>query len=423
MKGSARQIKTGARPTGSVEGLNLEAVQARFSSTDPGAVADAGIAYCAAARNLAEAEDEFARAVKYLTDHWQGDAADSALQELRKLEANARELGARSRQTGDALQRYGQILAKYQAVTLDPGFIRTKSDDRYAQRLMARLNTRTAEAYDALPDDVGLTDANISPASATGPSSAGGDAGGASGGGSSALSDSAGHGHGGAGTDGSGARHGSGDDAVGGGTDLAGLSGGGPSVAGTGPGPNALSIGGSGAVPGTAAVPGAAGSPVAGPAGFIGPAVGPGRGYGGARGGGSGRPGVIGAGGMVGGAGAGESEDEERERTFWLAEDRDTWGRDDEVVPAIVGREDHRPSPSGDGPDNVEVIDLDDEREPLIEDLDLEVSEVVSSEDVEIVGLEAEDGDAGKMNEPAYDEFDEFLDDVLGDDDLGDRRT
>ncbi|MGH3389252.1 MAG: WXG100 family type VII secretion target [Actinomadura sp.] len=413
MKGSARRIKTGARPTGSVEGLDLEAIQARFSSTDPGAVIDAGYTYGLVADNLSEAEDEVARAIRYLTDHWRGDAADTALRELRKLEANARELSTRTRQTGDTLRQYGKILDKYQLVTLDPGFIRTKSDDRYAQQLMARLNTRTAEAYDALPDQVGLADANVSPAAA--PSTAGGTIGGASGGGSSALPGPAVHGPGGAGTDGSGARLGPGGDAAGGGTDLAGMPGTGPGP-GTGLGPG-LGPGGGSAMPGAGAVPGGAvGSPGAGTTAFIGPGAGQGRGMAGGRGAGLGRSGVIGAGGLVGGAPAGGSDgEEERSREFWLAEERDTWSGDGAVVSGVVGQEeDHRPLPSGDEPG---AIDLDDDR--LIEDLDSGLPDLPALDDGEVEIVEADTDDVEAADQEDYDAIDEFLDEVLGDDELG----
>jgi hypothetical protein len=424
-------IQTGERPAGNVAGLKMEAVRERFRSTSPQTVAGAGHAYAAAASKLAEARKEIAEAVKYLGDRWKGPAATEALQVLGKLQATAEELAAKTGQTGKALQLYGErVLPWYRTHVPEDGFIKDGGDDKYAQKLMARLNLRISQTYDGFPTHVSVDLNNIGgDSSGSGAESGAGGFGSGSGYETTSLGSShrpfgigSGEGDGltpgGGGSDGAGLRDGQGASgaprpggAGPGGTDLAGVSptggagvgNGGPLGSGSGLGPG----GPGGSVPG-------AGSPGSvGPGGL--PPGGRGLGPGGS---GQGRrlaPGVIGPGGAIGGmpmapgAGAGQSE-EEHERTTWLAEDRDVWCGDEDLAPAVIGCAEPQP-----GSQDHAGLDLDDLA-------DVGVSLRDEQFDLEITELDLEGDSAGAAQDPALDDdLDDLLDDVLGNNDSGSR--
>jgi uncharacterized protein YukE len=436
----------GDRPAGNVAGLTMETVRERFRSTSPQTVAEAGHAYAAAASKLAEAQKEIAEAVKYLGDRWKGPAATEALQVLNKFRSAAEELVAKTGQTGKALQLYGEkILPWYQRHLPEDGFINDDGDDKYAQKLMARLNLRIAQTYDGFPKHVKYSPLDIR-AAADGTGALGSAGGSGSGSVSGRVSreghqvpSSSGIGRGNGwppgaeGSDGTGlqgGRDGTGVQGVGDGagsapvdgmksgdgTDLAGV----PSTGGGAAGPGAPLGSGGGADPGGVggrAVGGGPGPipPTSMRSGGALPSV-PGRGLGAESWGRGGRlrPGTIGTGSTISGApmapgsGTGQSKEQERERTTWLTEDRDVWDDDDAAVPPVIGC--LEPQDSSHGHTGLDLDDLSATEESLsIEDQELEIAE-----------LELEDDRADAAHGPALDDdLDELLDDLLDDDSSG----
>ncbi|XVQ12801.1 WXG100 family type VII secretion target [Spirillospora sp. CA-255316] len=431
-------------------GLKLEEVRARLESTSPEKVAAAGRAYNAAAGKLAAARQEIADAIDHLSERWRGPAANEALATLNKLKESAEELAAKSGQTGRALQQYGEkILPWYKSHLPGDGFVRSGRDDEYAQKFMGKLNTRIAQTYVAVPGEIRVelpgigqrgesarTDLSNSSGSRLGgppPGQLGGvplsSPAGSDVSASSAASDGAPRGHEGGGSPPS-------QTGIRGepGTDLASVP---PPGVGTSPGPG----------PSTPATPtGPTGSGMGGAAPLL-PGAGPrlpapaagsrGLSQGGPSAAGrSPRFGPVGPGasgpGILGGPGAsaGSPEEEERERSTWLAEDRDIWGADPaESVPSVIGeqvpfrRVEERQvqvetvAPHADtGSDNPEphgdVAQHD--------DLDLLIDELEAELDLEIIDLAEEGHGADGEEQPALDDdFDDLLDELLDDDDPG----
>lgn len=429
----------GARPTGSVEGLKLEEIRRRLRSTQPGAVSQAGHAYNDAAAKLAAAQAELATAARYIQERWKGPAATEALKALGKLQETAQELSTKSSQTGKALQQYGEkILPWYQTHLPSDGLVQTGGDDKYAQRVMAKLNGRISQTYDAMPQTVrfdlpsiGGESQSVSwlvePSGGTGPSPVPPPPGrrGPYGGEGPGSGLGGGHGLGREHEPGSpGAGDSQGGDGSAPGSDLQSF----PPAPGTGPGLHP----GQG-VPGAGTAPGGV-APGAGPG--LGGVIGTG-GWGNTgsaprgRGFDSAKPASVrdarfgtsggGRGATVGGLPAGTAgahkEEKERERSIWLPEDKDTWF-DDEMVPPIIeipaetSIEDHEDLPRPD-------VDEDEIRD-LLDELEDELGpEIVELDEVE---LGEEDHGSGQEQDPALDHhLDDLLDGLLDDDDAGDR--
>jgi uncharacterized protein YukE len=365
-------------------GGGIDEMNQVLNATDPGAVKEAGAAYKAASQKFSHTMDALRREVRALVEHWGGEAAEKAVNNMEKLYNATHELYARTWEVGYSLSDHGEKLQWYKEHQPGKGLIPGVSmgdvatggaaavatgnpvtgliaggvsaltgdsgEDQAAQEHMNRLATRTIEANDALPQtisyDLPETGDWRGGGYPPGPDYPGGGLPpGGGGGGGTVPNDPFGSGSGrpdpfAAGKPdpfGSSTGTGAGSDPFGsgGGTDLAGA-GGGP---GTGLGSGGGLGGGPGAGGGLGGGPGAGaggGPNAAGLGAGMGPGMGAGRGVGagGAGKGGAGRPGM---GGMpMGGHGAGEGE-EERERNTWLTEDEDVWGADGDAAPPVIG--------------------------------------------------------------------------------------
>ncbi|MFD0665603.1 hypothetical protein [Thermocatellispora tengchongensis] len=139
-------------------------VQNLLNSTDPERVARGGEAFTAASSLLGEVST-FLRAAGWTMDeHWRGEDARAAQQALRRLQATAAELSYRTGQVGSSLTFYGgEMLPWYRDHAVDYGTFEFDDEllggalsfnDDKAREHLTNLNTRIAEAYNALPDMV-----------------------------------------------------------------------------------------------------------------------------------------------------------------------------------------------------------------------------------------------------------------------------
>jgi uncharacterized protein YukE len=332
---------------------DYEELRQIVQAMNPGAVERAGTAYRQMADRIAETMDLILDQSQKMAEVWSGDDAEAALQRMNKAYQQAHTIQQVSTQTSTALSEHADMQRRYQREVGEEHWYGTdigaggtsvgdwlQGDSHVGREIMERLQADTDTSNRNFPDSVRYTkgeDINVvnpNPRTSTQPTSGRtpdsvdpgvADAGHINTGrgaasGPGTLSDS-----GGAANDPGG---------TGGGTDLAGYSppGGGGSLGGglgsgggLGGGSAALGIGSPGAGPGAG-----------GPGGIVGgfPASADG-----ARASVPGRGGAAGQGGMPMGAGAGRGggEEEDRERTTWLAEDEDVWtADDDDVVPPVV---------------------------------------------------------------------------------------
>jgi hypothetical protein len=426
-----------------VAGLKLEEVRTRLASTSPEKVADGGRAYKAAAAILTTARQEIVDAIDHLSERWRGPAADEALGALRQLRDSASELAAKSGQTGEALHRYGgTILPWYRNHLPGDGFIRSGRDDEYAQKLMGRLNARIEQTYLAVPGEIrmqlpgigqGGESARTDPPSSYGSRHVGSPQGRPGGiphafPAASAAPTSEITSGGGPGSHQEGPVWPSQSGSQGGpATELASLhpaspnsgSGLGPTATGSPAGPAGTGTSGFAPVlPGTSSRTGA---PTAGSRGLAqgGPSA-------------TGRNSPFGPIGttpsgpsILGGTGsaAARPEAEDRERSTWLAEDRDIWGPDSpEPVPPVIGepvspdrltewqaRSKTVTHPAETGAENLR----EDRHAEQQDELDLMLDELEAELDLEIVDLvEGRSADGAEASA-----LDENLDDLLDDED------
>jgi uncharacterized protein YukE len=353
---TVRPIRSGAAPAGDPGAFDHRTIRRLINSTSPSTVGSAASAYQSAAGMLGEAQTVLFKAAKLLGESWHGDAGDAAQAALAQLRTAAGNLATAVQQTGQALQSYSGTLSYFQTNMPAEGGMGA-ADDAVAQATMDMLNQRIATTWSALPASVEQDLPQVSDTAGFGgpPAINDGTPSGTSASAGATLSGAGAHG---GGHHASPAGHGSGTGSAGGlatagagspgavaghqhlgGTDLAGATGvidgtGGAAPGGLGGAPAAGGAGGAGAGGSTAGGmviggPGRSGGPAA-----IGRAGGP---IGGGRS-------AVGSGGqsgfLAGGRGAGDGADEEeRERLFWLGEDRDLWSAHGTEVPTVIGAE------------------------------------------------------------------------------------
>jgi hypothetical protein len=138
--------------------ITLEEIKARLKALQPGPISAAGETYLAAAKALGDASRRLHRHAEVLTEHWQGEAAEGALQQMGQLNTTTCELASKSHQTGTTAKWLGanEMLNwyKHQGDTIGDGFLHTDGDDERARQVLARLSDRYNEANLAMPENV-----------------------------------------------------------------------------------------------------------------------------------------------------------------------------------------------------------------------------------------------------------------------------
>jgi hypothetical protein len=340
----------------------------------PDQVDKASRAFTALAGRMAETRELIRNQADKMAEAWGGEAAENAMAKMRSLHSDSNEMESRSRESGNALYMHAGTQRNWQNAAREwdtsgwddwvPGWGQGKRAalNDQADQYAAQLQDHTIQANNQFPTSLRGPDTSTSvspydptidepgggggkkppmPGGGGGAGSFGGGAGAGGGGLPGGTGGLPGGGGGGGGLpgDGSSGLPGGGGSGSGGsgGTDLAGyhppgggggggtgLPGGGGGGLGGGMGPGAGAGGGLGAAGAGAGGLGAGG----GIAGGI-----PGGGM-------AGRGGPAGVGGMPMGAGGGRGgggDEEERERTTWLAEDEDVWGGDGDAAPPVIG--------------------------------------------------------------------------------------
>jgi hypothetical protein len=345
----------------------------------PERVESAGRAYSAVANRMYETVGLLFNQSQKLAENWGGDDADAAMKKMQKAYQQAQEIYNKSFDTGSALSGHAEMQRSWQSSLGDENWYGVdigthgssvgdwlEGDSAMGRKFMAQLQSQTDESNNRFPDGIrsdpmklGLD--KIDPISTTPPEHTGkvppppGKGGGGGGGhlpsggtggslpGDTGTGHTSGHVPTGIGADmnghppgGIGTGHTSGHvpgDI--GGTDLSGYTppGGGGGLLGGGSG-GGLG-GGLGAGAGGLGSAGAgAGAGGLGAGGFGGGF--PGAGAGAAMG----RGGAAGSNGMpmgAGGRGADGGDEDEHERSTWLAEDEDVWGAGGDAAPPVIG--------------------------------------------------------------------------------------
>ncbi|GAA0567927.1 hypothetical protein [Actinomadura livida] len=358
-------------------GMSHEDVKNKLKELKPEKVGDASTAYKEAAEALAEMTEELKNNFsKRIVQHWKGESAQKALDQLGQVYATAGTLSDDSHRNASLYAWYKHDILdwyKTQGQTMTDGWVHTGGDDDNARELMNNFIGRMKEAFEGHPLKIekdlpsGYGGGGDDPPGGPGPGPGGpGPFGGGGGGGgkfggagsgfpssdsASPFAPGAGSGSspwnpggGGPFDPGSGGPHLPG----GGGVPGGGIPGGGGSLSGA-PSSDLSSFpgggGGGGGLPG--GMPGGGGGFGADPGGFGGGAgagsggVGPGGVGGGGMGaagrGAAGMRGGMPMGGMPMAPGQGGKGGEERERETWLSEDEDVWGGDDDTAPPVIG--------------------------------------------------------------------------------------
>ncbi|WP_255274318.1 hypothetical protein [Actinomadura madurae] len=341
-------------------------IKEQLKKLRPEAVGDASTAYKDASDVLAEMTGELRNNfAKRIVQHWQGDVAQEALDQLGQVYETSGKLSDDSHNNAQLYNWYKTNILDWYKTTgesMEDGYVHTGGDDDRARELIEKFSRRMKEAFDGHPLKITkdlpttLGDGHDKPPGGPGPGGGpgglpGGGPGGFSGSGSGLpTSDPAGAFKPGGGpspfapgagspfnpgSDGGPHLPGGGPGAGGAGfgspgTDLSSFPGGGPPGGGPGLGGGG---GGFGADPGGFGGAGSGGGAAGGPGGAFG---GGGAGMGAAGRGAA--AGMRGMGGMPMAPGAGQGgKDEERERNTWLTEDEDVWGADDDTAPPVIG--------------------------------------------------------------------------------------
>jgi hypothetical protein len=358
-------IKSGGRPQGAGSYGSPETVKSMIAATQPGKVTTAAQTYDAMGNAIINAQNALWDAAKVLADRWSGPAADAAQQALRHLYATAGELVVRSNETAKTLQWYGgSILPMYKAIKWPEKNTDSPAATAAADQVMRNLNERIAQTWDGMPPQIEqnlprLSERGDQPGGGTPSGNAGGGGGGGYGSSGGAGVPSPLHGHMSLPNE---SRNGL-PKAPGGPSNIPGaggadLAGGPPSPPGSfggglGPGGSPLPGGTSGGSALGLGTSGAGGLGLGGAGGTFAPgnamfrpgmgklnapgepdALGAGRGPGGRSVPGAGR---SNEGGVPAASGGGRSDEKERERTTWLAEDRDVWTGGADAVPGVIG--------------------------------------------------------------------------------------
>jgi hypothetical protein len=347
---------------------DMATVRDMLNKMQPGKTEAAANAYNAVASRMDQTVELLYKQAQRLVENWGGDDAEAAMKQMQKAYDQAYEIHDKSNTTGTALSGYAEKQRGWQdsvngvgGSLLSNGFVHAVSPgaafagNDAADHIMEAVQNGTVESNNQFPGsiraDMPGTDRTPynpnEPRNPAGPgpgvpNSPGGGvgAGGPShvgGAGAGSLPTGGGGAGGLPGGDGGTGMH---DGVVG--TDLAGLppgGGGGTGAGGLGGGLGSGGLGGGGLGGGLGAGGAGAGGLGAAGAGGLGAGVGPGAGAMGRGGAGAGRGGAAGANGMPMGAGrgGGSGDEEEHERSTWLAEDEDVWTGGDDVAPPVIG--------------------------------------------------------------------------------------
>jgi uncharacterized protein YukE len=161
--GDTYPVRTEAVAPCDVSGYSAAEIERLFSSLEPSAVEQAGAAHTAASRTLHQIAGNLASHMSVLADSWQGQAAQAAAGNFRKLHDTAAGLAGASAQTGSVLSWLGGTIlpfyknykAPHEGIVGDvEQFFGQHPQDKAAQQVMQRLNNRLVQADGGLPDRV-----------------------------------------------------------------------------------------------------------------------------------------------------------------------------------------------------------------------------------------------------------------------------
>ncbi|MFL6054207.1 MAG: WXG100 family type VII secretion target [Actinoallomurus sp.] len=148
-------IKHGGRPQGAGSYGSPETVKSMIAATQPGKITTAAQAYDAMGNAIINAQNALWDAAKVLADHWSGPAADAAQQALRRLHGTAGELVVRSNETAKTLQWYGgSILPMYKNIKWPEKNTDSPAATAAADQVMRNLNERIAQTWDGMPPQI-----------------------------------------------------------------------------------------------------------------------------------------------------------------------------------------------------------------------------------------------------------------------------
>jgi len=128
--------------------MSAEEIMEILRGLDPGSVAAAGASYLAAADALDTLAERIARHAQALAEHWDGAAADAALDCMRDSRERARSAAARAKQAGAALTWLGgEVLPGFRSLPDPAG---QPDAHAVASRYLAALDDHLAQARAAI---------------------------------------------------------------------------------------------------------------------------------------------------------------------------------------------------------------------------------------------------------------------------------
>ena len=153
-----RTIHSGNATSYTESSADFGTIKNRLKSLQPEKANDAGKAYSAVAKELADkARLLTEKHAGALTEAWGGDAAQKALNQLKQIHWTANELATKSTQSAQTMNWYGtEILQWYKDAGdhMSDGIFSTSGDDHEAQKMMTKLNGRTAQAQNGIPQTI-----------------------------------------------------------------------------------------------------------------------------------------------------------------------------------------------------------------------------------------------------------------------------
>ncbi|MEV5709170.1 WXG100 family type VII secretion target [Actinoallomurus sp. NPDC052274] len=148
-------IKSGGRPQGAGSYGSPDDIRELIAGTHPGSITDAAQAYDAIGNAIIEAQNALWDAAKVLADYWSGPAAEAAQLVLRRLYGTAGELVVRSNETAKTLQWYGgSILPMYRSINWPKKNTDSPAAIAAADQVMRNLNERIAQTWDGMPSQI-----------------------------------------------------------------------------------------------------------------------------------------------------------------------------------------------------------------------------------------------------------------------------
>jgi len=147
---------------GSTSGMTLKEVKALVQPIQPDRVAAAGASYQRASQKLTELASNLISHGQKLAGAWGGAAAQKAISQMRQLHDTAIDLANTSAGTASVLHWYGSTIQPWYKSQIQnmndtvgdkvAGFLSgTDPANVAAANQLAKLNARTAEAYNAIP--------------------------------------------------------------------------------------------------------------------------------------------------------------------------------------------------------------------------------------------------------------------------------